>query len=648
MKKNHKSFKPVSVAMLCLLTGLAGISCTGDKDPPVVTIQIPSDASEVFGFVTITVTATDEDSVVSLTILIDETEVTTLNEAPWEYEWNTTVYENGTTHTIKATALDPSENEGESEEITVTVNQPSNPPDKPTDPPSGPGAALINETLEYSGSATDPDGDSISIQFDWGDGTKSDWSSYVASGETVSAEISYAAAGSYEVKFKAKDIHDVPSDWSPPLNVQISETPSYGSIQVNTTPAGADILLDDSTTGQQSNALLADILPGNHKVSLKLTGYADFDTTVTVVADETTTLNVTLEEIGIVVWSFETGGEVNSSVAIGADGILYFGSGDKNLYALNSSGTEIWSYETEVLEVRSSPAIGPDGIIYFGSEEEYLYALRPDGGQRWRYKADGAISCSPALDGNVNVFFGTTDGYLYAVDSSGDRIARYQTGDNIISSPAVGSDGTIYVGSDDGNLYAFTLDAVAEEITVKWEYEIGDWVESSPAIGSNGTIYCGSHSEKIYALNPDGSLLWQYNTGGDIHSSPAIGPDGTIYIGSDDFYLYALNPDGTLKWRYQTGNRIRAHPTVGEDGTIYVGSYDGNLHAIRSDGTLRWTFDTGGLVVTAPTITADGTLYFGATDNFLYALKTDSYGLATSPWPKFSHDIRNTSWFDGP
>ncbi|MBD3286432.1 PQQ-binding-like beta-propeller repeat protein, partial [candidate division WOR-3 bacterium] len=602
MINTRKPLTSILAATVMLLACLAPLSCEKDNVPPDVSIDTPSDGDTVFGSQTITVTASDDDSLVNVSILIDDEEVAADSESPLEYEWNTLEYDDGTKHTIKATALDPSDNQGETE-ITVTVDQPSNPPDNPSDPPSGPGAGLINETLAFSASATDPDGDSISIQFDWGDGTKSDWSEYVASGETVTLEKSFSDTGTFEVKFKAKDTYEVPTNWSPPLEVLISETPSYGSIQVNSTPSGADIMLSDTATGKQTNHLFSGLLPGNYKISLRLLGHKDFDTTVAVKAEETTTLDVTLEEIGTLVWSYETGGEVNSSVAIGPDGTLFFGSGDKNLYALNPSGVKNWSYETDVLEVSSSPAVGPDSMVYFGSQEEYLYALRPDGSLRWRYKADGAIRYSPALDEDVNVYFGTTDHYLYVIDSSGDRITRYETGDDIRTSPAIGPDGTIYFGCDDGKIYAMTLDVQAEELTVKWDYETGNWAESSPAIGSDGTIYCGSHSDYIYALDAsDGSLMWEYKTGGDIHCSPVIGSDGTIYVGSDDYYLYALNPDGTLQWKYETGNRIRAHPVVGEDGSVYIGSYDGKLYALRPDGTLKWTFETEGLIETGPVI----------------------------------------------
>jgi len=73
-------------------------------------------------------------------------------------------------------------------------------------------------------------------------------------------------------------------------------------------------------------------------------------------------------------WSFTTGSRIYSSPAIGADGTIYVGSIDNNLYAINPDGTLKWSFTTGDM-VFSSPAIGADGTIYVGSFDGKLYAI---------------------------------------------------------------------------------------------------------------------------------------------------------------------------------------------------------------------------------------------------------------------------------
>ena len=79
-------------------------------------------------------------------------------------------------------------------------------------------------------------------------------------------------------------------------------------------------------------------------------------------------------EISYLMWSFTSGDWVYSSSAIGADGTIYVGSLDNDLYAINPDGSEKWRFTTGE-RVYSSPAIGADGTIYVGSYDHKLYAI---------------------------------------------------------------------------------------------------------------------------------------------------------------------------------------------------------------------------------------------------------------------------------
>ena len=75
-------------------------------------------------------------------------------------------------------------------------------------------------------------------------------------------------------------------------------------------------------------------------------------------------------------WKFSTEGPVRSSPAIGSDGVVYVGSNDGNLYAINSSnGEKLWATKTGG-EIISSPVIAADGTVYVGSNDGKLYAIK--------------------------------------------------------------------------------------------------------------------------------------------------------------------------------------------------------------------------------------------------------------------------------
>lgn len=337
-------------------------------------------------------------------------------------------------------------------------------------------------------------------------------------------------------------------------------------------------------------------------------------------------------------WKYLVSGKVLSSPAIAADGAIYVGAYDANLYAINPNNTEKWTYATGG-SIYASPALAADGTVYVGSGDGKLYAINSNTGiLRWVYDTGRWIMSSPAIAPDGTVYVGNIQGQVYAINYNGTLKWTFSTGDWIESSPALAPDGTIYIGSWDKKLYALNPYG-----TLKWVYLTTGRISSSPAIGADGTIYVGSLDKYLYAVNPDGSLKWKYLTGGEVWSSPALGPDGTIYVGSDDHYLYALNPaDGSPKWAYdatETGaaeNSIRSSPAI--DATtpeprIYFGSDNGRVYAITSTATSAqpiWKYNTGSPVKSSPAITGTNTtqiLYIGSmspTNYCVYAIGADS------------------------
>src|SRR5664280_2620698 len=141
-------------------------------------------------------------------------------------------------------------------------------------------------------------------------------------------------------------------------------------------------------------------------------------------------------------WTFTTGGAVSSSPAV-ADGVVYVGSFDGNVYALSATtGTLLWKYMTGDI-VYSSPAVA-NGVVYVGSEDNQVYALNA---------------------------------------STGVLLWKYATGSSLFSSPAV-ANGVVYVGSEDNRVYALNASTGA----LLWQYATEYIVESSPAV-ANGVVY---------------------------------------------------------------------------------------------------------------------------------------------------------------
>jgi len=83
--------------------------------------------------------------------------------------------------------------------------------------------------------------------------------------------------------------------------------PTTGSIQVNSTPTGAQVYLDGTDTGRTTNTTLTNISPGSHTVKLIKEGYEDYEESVSITAGQTTTVNALLTQHTITVTSPTSG-----------------------------------------------------------------------------------------------------------------------------------------------------------------------------------------------------------------------------------------------------------------------------------------------------------------------------------------------------
>jgi len=98
-----------------------------DTTPPTVSISSHSSGQTVNEIVTVTVTTQDNEEISKVEFFIDDSLMFTDSESPYEYEWNTTIYDD-TSYTVKVISYDTSDNTTESQPIMLVVdNSESNP-----------------------------------------------------------------------------------------------------------------------------------------------------------------------------------------------------------------------------------------------------------------------------------------------------------------------------------------------------------------------------------------------------------------------------------------------------------------------------------------------------------------------------------------
>jgi len=114
-----------------------------------------------------------------------------------------------------------------------------------------------------------------------------------------------------------------------------------------------------------------------------------------------------------------------------------------------------WRYFAGSLGVASSPAVA-NGMVYAGSDDGSVYALNAStGALLWQFTTGNTVESSPAV-ANGMVYVGSDDFNVYALNAStGAKLWQFTTGNVVESSPAV-ANGLVYIGSDDSKVYAFS------------------------------------------------------------------------------------------------------------------------------------------------------------------------------------------------
>jgi outer membrane protein assembly factor BamB len=346
-------------------------------------------------------------------------------------------------------------------------------------------------------------------------------------------------------------------------------------------------------------------------------------------------------------WAFTAGDAVKTSPAV-VDGIVYFGSDDCYVYALNAAnGSLVWKYNTYG-PVQSSPAVVDDVVYIGGYHGHAVFALNAYTGDLiWQSPTDSgypnSISATAVANGLVYVTVASTsdcNGRLVAFNASTGKL----TWQKIIpgwtwASPAI-YEGRVYIGSSTGDIAA--LNATSRDQL--WSItDLGYDGHSSFSIGDD-LVYISKWPQGLQAWNASsGAFVWACSTKGNVvYATPAIA-NGVVYVSTgiggavgniQRGGVTAIDAkSGALLWNHTIGSIQHSSPAVA-GGMVFVGSDEISImdHTIAgahaghtvyaldsTTGELRWTYLTGGEVYSSPAV-AHGIVYVGSNDGKVYAI----------------------------
>jgi eukaryotic-like serine/threonine-protein kinase len=378
-------------------------------------------------------------------------------------------------------------------------------------------------------------------------------------------------------------------------------------------------------------------------------------------------------------WVFQTGAKVGSSPAV-ADGKVYIGSDDHNLYCLDAyTGEKIWNFTT-AYEVGSGPAV-LNGYVYTGADDGNFYCLDANtGALKWTRYAGGLYDhvmmpqelqsrSSPIIVFN-KLYCGAMDGKFYCLNAGDGSVAwTYQTGMPIGGSP-VYSNGVIYFASCDTYLYA--LDAGTGALrwkSIPLNLDVGinptyKYFCTGTPVVANGTVFIpggvtygattnrsgpgggsgisgGAYGGgmRFAAFNAtDGTSKWNQTLAGNSGGVwQACYYNGNLYVVENMrvSLMNSNNPNsgpampigfagqqaGNRTWTQWIGYQILSSVTYAEDITgpkVYVGSDVGSVSCLNAtSGAAISAYQTGSNVEGSAAIW-EGKLYIGGCDRNVY------------------------------
>lgn len=271
---------------------------------------------------------------------------------------------------------------------------------------------------------------------------------------------------------------------------------------------------------------------------------------------------------------------------------------DDRLYAIDFDGVQVWSAPFQadgrliggvIFQAGSDAATGEDaldGVIYFGSDDGNVYALETDAGiQKWSFETDNGVWSTPALFEGV-LYVTSLDGTLYVLDAEdGSLLWTFETDSGIASTPLINEvERFVYFGGFDSKLHAVDIDTQRE----RWIIEADNWFWTTPLL-VDGVLYAGALDNKVYAVDAaTGDPVWPepFETDGPIRAAPVIAA-GVLIVVDREGNVFGIDPE--------TGRDAFSGPLILDDDVF-------------ADPLLRITDDEGEVRETALIMTRGGDL----------------------------------------
>lgn len=334
------------------------------------------------------------------------------------------------------------------------------------------------------------------------------------------------------------------------------------------------------------------------------------------------------------VWSYSTGKQYVSAVAISSDG-SYISATSENLvnnisikaYGIlflfdNSNSTTknpLWNYS--ISNSFSSLALSANGFYIIaggGLSERKVYLFNNSSPTpEWAYSTDGWV---------YDVAISDDDDYMVAAGGQGRKAYLFNTTESLPIKEysttgltlrvAISSNGSFMVATDNAqNLYFFNTSNNSPD----WTFTLSGETSSALSISADGN-YIASGGDKVYFFRKQSSIpLWTYSTSGYVRSIK-VSQDGNYIVAGDDLpnhKVYLFNRNNSIpEWTYSTGQEISSVAISYNGDYVVALSNDHFLYLFnKSSSNPIWRYRLDGF----PTASYDYSLEISSDGKYIVA-----------------------------
>ncbi|NQU32383.1 MAG: PD40 domain-containing protein [Bacteroidetes bacterium] len=509
-----------------------------DTTPPTVSIVSHTSGQTVFEIETIKVSTNDNEGISNVEFYIDDSLVFSDTESPYQYNWNTTHYQNGSQHIVKVISFDTSVNSTESQPIMLIVDNTNSFPQP---------VSII--TVSYNPSE---------MEVTWGKSNDHDFYSY----ELLSSDNETGTKSHIEFFYNIDDTlyFLTEFDLTSPIWLWVSVTDTF---RYSTYSESYSVVEYPPTESEITSIIFVD---NSFNISWDQNNDDDFESYSLYESD-----NEIMTGKNLILFSNDRTDTNYLQLGIINDVRKYYQLTVQDIYGVESSSTI---------------KIGSSFIkIVFQSNRfsNVLFLIDIDGNNKTQLTNSGNSRYPLFFPNGRKILFIENENNveLYSIDIDGRNTKRLTNNTGLDRAPDISLDGEkiVFQTNRDGNeeIYIMNSDGSSQ---INLTNHIGS--DNRPIFSSSGDkiafySYRNGNTD-VYLMNNDGSDQTRLTTEPQYDGQPSFSPNGLkiVFRSSRDnnYEIYIMDVDGNNQIRLTNTTREERDPQFSPDGTKILYQYD--------------------------------------------------------------------------